>query len=490
MLSTADRIRTGALMLALLSTAGCGAGDGPTSPGDFSITVNATNVVVAAGHTERLSVYVTRIGGFDEPVTFAATPAGQGPLATFTSNGPDESFLDLTAPAALEPGPYAITVTATADGVAPQHVDIAINVLMGGPGAVAMGRVAAGDTHSCALTGAGAAFCWGSGADGQLGIDPAIQESAAPVAVQGGRLFTSLVLPAIGGVSCGIAADGAAYCWGRATFALFGETAVFAVHPVPTRVAPALHFRSFAVGLDHVCGIATDGVTYCWGTNSYGALGDGTVVSRPVPTAVAGGHVFTRITAGAWYTCGITAAGSAYCWGLGVNGTLGTGDGTVEALIPTAVAGAPAFDSIAGSGLVACGLTHAGAAWCWGRNAYGEVGDGTTAIRSVPTLVTGGLAFANLATGFEFACGITAAGTAYCWGENHSGALGDGSVIDRSRPSAVTGGLSFRTISAGTRHSCGVTTSDEVFCWGDNSGGMLGDGTTEARLAPTAVRWP
>src|ERR1700738_402116 len=89
--------------------------------------------------------------------------------------------------------------------------------------------------------------------------------------------------------------------------------------------------------------------------------------------------------------------------------------------------------------------------------------------------------------GQYFSCGLTGGRAAYCWGSNVSGRLGDGSTTDRLTPVAVTGSLGFASVSAGTGHSCGVTVAGAAYCWGWNYNFELGDGTTTNRSTPTAV---
>src|SRR5438309_2214393 len=116
---------------------------------------------------------------------------------------------------------------------------------------------------------------------------------------------------------------------------------------------------------------------------------------------------------------------------------------------------------------------------------------GTMFDRHLPTAVAGGLTFAALSAGDGASCGLTLTGAAYCWGFNSSGQLGDGTTTDRLTPTPVAGGLTFAAISAGnnnaTGHTCGVTASGAAYCWGSNFGGQLGDGTTTDRLIARAV---
>jgi len=127
-----------------------------------------------------------------------------------------------------------------------------------------------------------------------------------------------------------------------------------------------------------------------------------------------------------------------------------------------------------------CGLTSRGAAYCWGYNGSGGLGDGTTTTSGVngPQRVIGGLKFASIQGGSFFTCGLTASGAAYCWGENNSGQLGDGTTSNSLSPQAVIGGLKFVSISVGYYHTCGITSRGAAYCWGYNVQGQLGDGTT------------
>ncbi|UCF39803.1 MAG: hypothetical protein JSW43_08640, partial [Gemmatimonadota bacterium] len=134
-----------------------------------------------------------------------------------------------------------------------------------------------------------------------------------------------------------------------------------------------------------------------------------------------------------------------------------------------------------------CGLTVGGSAWCWGDNAFGQMGDGSTTFSNVPEPVAGGLTFRSLDAGGLFTCGVTTASDAYCWGSNTGGQLGDGTFNQSNAPSAVTGGYSFSAVSGGSIHACGVATDNVGYCWGYNGNGQLGDGTTNASTAPLGI---
>jgi alpha-tubulin suppressor-like RCC1 family protein len=302
--------------------------------------------------------------------------------------------------------------------------------------------------------------------------------------------------------TCGVTAAGIAACWGNNVLGGLGDgSATDQSSPVLVAGGPRLAMVTAAGGEqfepgDHVCGVTTAGAAYCWGLNSFGQLGDRTTAGpeqcmagipcSPTPVPVLGGLVFTMASANHLHTCAVTSQGAAYCWGFQRGGELGNGiAGTFP--IPVAVGGGVAFASVTAGHYHTCGLTTDGAAYCWGLNANGEIGDGSAYSQDVPVRVAGGLSFTELSAGYYHTCAVTATGAAYCWGFNGNGELGDGTMADRSTPALVSGGLSFSAVSAGTYHTCGLTAGGAAYCWGFNGNGELGDGTNTNRSTPAPV---
>ena len=205
-----------------------------------------------------------------------------------------------------------------------------------------------------------------------------------------------------------------------------------------------------------------------------------------------GGLAFTKIVAGGTHSCALTSDGAAYCWGLNSIGQLGDNSLTARSA-PVAVAGSLKFTNLTAGAGHTCGLTSDGSAYCWGSNGLGQLGDGTTTNRPAPVAVTGGLHFQMITAGgysVGQTCGVTLSGDAYCWGDNGFGQLGIGSGPSAPHPSPtlVAGGLKWTTLATGLgQHSCGVTTAGTTYCWGDNEYGSLGDGTTTRRDSPVQV---
>jgi alpha-tubulin suppressor-like RCC1 family protein len=173
-----------------------------------------------------------------------------------------------------------------------------------------------------------------------LDITGVVPRVPSPVAVPGGLQFKSL--SAGGLTTCGIATDDLTYCWGQ-TF--LGQTGTGLASPTqnlvttPTRVVTLEQFVQLALGVQHACALTADGRAFCWGNNNYGQLGATTTVicgnpaqntvladCSKTPIAVNTALRFTALTAGFFHTCGLVANGDVYCWGYNAYGQLGAGD--------------------------------------------------------------------------------------------------------------------------------------------------------------------
>ncbi len=300
-------------------------------------------------------------------------------------------------------------------------------------GGLTFTRLVAGTSHVCGLTSAGAAYCWGSNYFGEAGSGDTSEVHEFPVPVQGGIVFASL--SANFSHTCGLTAAGTAYCWGDNIYGDVGDGTT-TQRSTPTLVSGGIAFTSLTTGNSHTCGLTAAGTAYCWGADSSGQLGDGTTTQRLTPTALAGGLTFANLTSGFAFTCGATTAGDGYCWGLGQNGQLGNGTNP-NRNVPTLVAGGLSFANLVANEASACGLSTAGTAYCWGDNGGGELGNGSLTSSATPTLTTGGIVFASIAGGTAHTCALTAGGAAYCWGANQYGNIGDGTKTNRTAPTAV-----------------------------------------------------
>ena len=304
--------------------------------------------------------------------------------------------------------------------------------------------VSAGWAHTCAVLADGTAACWGGNQVGQLG--------------NGGQALAGC-------------ADGFAVCSNG-----------------PVAVSGTTTWTRLVGGLLYTCGLDAAGAARCWGAGRHGQLGDGNQSSSNVPTTVSGALVFSTLAAamGGDLACGLSA-GALYCWGTGYEGQPGTGGVTQLALVPYRVAPTQTFTALAVGAVHACALDGAGAAFCWGDNGVGQVGDGTLVDRSLPAAALGGRSYTQIVAGLEHTCALDAAGVAYCWGAASRIGRSTTSATERATPTAVDGTQRFVQIAAGGSHTCGLDNSGQTWCWGDNSRAQFGDGTTVSSLVPVRI---
>lgn len=343
-------------------------------------------------------------------------------------------------------------------------------------------QAVAGASHSCGVTVPSYDYCWGANDAAQLG-EGTTQQRLSPAPVIGGGYPQ---LSAAGQVSCGLSPRFFGGCWGSNSSGQYGiGTTSQAFWPQPLAEG-TFYLLQLGTGGLHTCGVTRGQVAYCWGSNTYGQLGDSSTTQQLSPVPVSGGLAFVQVSAGTSHTCGVTTANVAYCWGSDSSGQLGDG-GTQDRLTPAPVRGGLSFVQVSAGDGYTCGVATDSTAYCWGSNAGGELGEGSTQERLQPTPVAGGLRFGSVSAGWGHTCGVTGGGVAYCWGDNTYGQLGDGSTSPSLQPTPVTGGLTFVQVSAGLTHTCGVATDGVAYCWGRNDRGQLGNGTTDQKLVPTAV---
>jgi alpha-tubulin suppressor-like RCC1 family protein len=346
--------------------------------------------------------------------------------------------------------------------------------------------ITAGEDVACVATNvAGRAQCWGMGDAGQLGFSPdtvcfaddpliagSIGCAIAPHVVSRDLHLTSI--SAGDSLTCALAVDGAAWCWGDNRLGQLGTGGTS--RDGPQRVtAPGAAFTQVSAGGRHACGIAA-GVTYCWGEDSLGQLGDARRINSTTPIPVASDESFTTVTTGLRHSCAVNVDGNAYCWGNNETGQLGTGavGGSVE--VPVPVMGGHMYTAVAAGDSSTCALRTDGAVLCWGSNAHGQLGRSSAGGSSgTPVPVPGGPVFSAVSVGAGHACAIDVAGAAYCWGRNTYGQLGAPGAAPWASPRPVDGGIAFASIASGARHTCGSTAAGTVHCWGSNVFGALGN---------------
>ncbi len=289
--------------------------------------------------------------------------------------------------------------------------------------ASAVAAIVAGGHHTCVLLLSGGVHCWGLNDNGQLGTN-STTNSPVPVEVSG--LDSGAARLAAGrSHTCVALEDGAVSCWGD------GSNGQLANGSFADRWSPVTVFdlggaaSEVAAGGHHTCALLA-GRVQCWGTNGSGQLGDGSLVSSATPVWVGSSTPpVTAIAAGSNHTCALSELGTIECWGSNSYGQLG--NNTLDAQpTPTNVYGLMAAIDVAAGGYHTCATLGTGAVRCWGYNTYGQLGNSSTAHSSVPVSVSGLTnGVISVALGAYHTCAVKTAERLQCWGSNLYGQLGN-----------------------------------------------------------------
>ncbi len=346
-------------------------------------------------------------------------------------------------------------------------------------------KISAGSQHTCALTVQGEIRCWGDNFRGQLGIGSYFSQNS-PVSVQIAN--GNLDVATGNSHTCAVTKSNTVACWGLNTDGQFGNGLLDnSWLPIDNGLTDV---TKITAGGFHTCALTIGGGVKCWGANNKGQLGNGTTARSASPVDVQGLTSGVRaIAAGYMHTCALTTQGAIKCWGDNAQGQIGNGS-TTNQLTPTDPQGLSAeYSAIAVGEFHSCALARTGIIRCWGNNSGGQIGDMTTDGRVAPTdvrqLSEGAIA---ITAGGGHTCAITTNDAIKCWGFGNYGQIGNGTLNMHMFPAAVTGLTnSMASMAAGAYHTCAVTFAGAVKCWGQNNTGQLGDASNVTRTTPVDV---
>ena len=262
-----------------------------------------------------------------------------------------------------------------------------------------------------------------------------------------------------------------------------------------------------STGTETSCARLLNGQINCWGRNDAGQVGNGsfglitqcgdTNADCFAPNPTVGINNAVALATGAWDGCAVLSDGSLQCWGNNASGQIGAGS-TPACYAPTPIPGIDGSNdtsfavSVAAAGDHTCVLMHDGSIQCFGLVNLSQLDGGVIETSDTPILAQPPMTASFVATGDSFTCFLTTEGSVRCWGANDRGQLGDGSFTDSSSP--VTVKLPAATVVAKliakSSTACALTNDGRVFCWGANDFGQLGIGTTVDSAIPVELASP
>lgn len=348
--------------------------------------------------------------------------------------------------------------------------------------------------HTCARRQDGAVMCFGNGSGGRLGNGLSTHQSAP---VQAGAAANWKHIVAGGAHTCGIKDSDNLWCFGTNNFGQLGLGHTDS-QTLPSYLSLETTWKEVALGDNHTCAVKMDGTLHCFGRNNVGQLGTGsanTTELLPVPVSVdpmaaVPDADWQHVAAGRDNTCAQKASGQLYCWGQNSNlqvSKAGGGTQPTPYLVETAMGAADTDWQSFTTGFASCAIKTDGALWCWGRNAEGELGDGTTTQTAVPKQVLPGTTWKVVRAGFMHVCGIQSSGALWCWGRNQSTQIEAGSAGRQLSPLQIGVDTDWADIAPGQPHTCAIKQDGRVYCWGARVFGQTGDASFGHATVPTQV---
>ena len=270
-------------------------------------------------------------------------------------------------------------------------------------------------------------------------------------------------------------------------------------HTSPLQVGSLTDWAQTATGQAHTIATKTDGTLWSWGYNSTGQLGQGNTTQLDSPNQVGsltnwGSDVGPTGDGNAQISCTqysshmIKNDGTLWSMGSGSQGQNGTNNNTIYSS-PVQVGSLTNWKELSNGGgkYFIHSIKTDGTLWGWGQQSSGELGDGSTTVRSSPVQIGSGTTWTNVADGADHTVVVKEDGTLWAVGNNAAGELGDGSTTSRSSLVQIGSLTNWKFVAAGDNCSLAVKTDGTLWSWGHGGGGRLGDGSTTNKSSPVQI---
>ena len=483
----------------------------PSAPRDVvASTSNALAVVSWSTPTSAGSSPITNYVASDQQGASCTDVVGTGPVNTCTINGltNGQSYVfSVSATNAAGTSPLSSSSTSVNPGRVPAppiHVtgvsgDQSITVnwqppLADGGSAITSYTASDGPTHTCHLvvTDTDPDSCTianlTNGDSYRFSVTSSSAAGTSRPSVRSARVLVATNTPARlvsagNNFACALLVGGSVKCWGNNTYGQLGNGTLLS-SATQVQVRGVSGATQISTGIDSACAVVARGAVKCWGANTFSQLGNGSTGNETTAVTVSGLTGVRQLTSGFHFRCALIVGGTAKCWGYNDNGQLGNGTFLTEKT-PVAVTNLRGATSIEVDEDHTCAILANGTAMCWGANSYGQLGDGTTTVSRVPVIVQGLSAASAIGVGFSNTCALLRTGSVECWGYNGDGELGNASTTGSTAPVVVTGISGATSLAVGNFNSCAKLASGMVSCWGLNSASALSANTTTA-AAPAA----
>ena len=227
----------------------------------------------------------------------------------------------------------------------------------------------------------GALWACGKNDHGQLG-DGTTTDRNSPVQVGTDTKWVSVAGGALHTVA--LKSDGTLWAWGMKDYGQLGDGTTVDKN-APVQVGTDTKWVSLSKGTQYTLALKSDGTLWAWGRNDYGQLGDGTTVDRHTPVQIGTDTKWASIASGRLHNIALKSDGTLWTWGWDIWEQLGNGPGRNDVNVPTRIGTDNQWTQVGAGDDHSLALKSNGTLWAWGRNDYGQLGNGTTTMSDVPT---------------------------------------------------------------------------------------------------------
>lgn len=345
-------------------------------------------------------------------------------------------------------------------------------------------KISAGFNHTAAVKTDGTLWTWGLNTSGQLG-DNSTTNKLSPVQI--GASSDWYYVTTGDYYTLAIKTDGTLWGWGTQPYGELGNNSTTNTSS-PIQIGTGSNWSKVEGGNNHVFAIKTDGTLWSWGFNGNGELGQGSTISRSLPVQI-GTDTWSSISAGSNHGFAIKNDNTLWGWGRGTFGELGDNT-TTNKSSPVQIGSS--YSVVSAGGYYTLAVKTDGTLWSWGYNNNYQLGDGTTTTQSSPVQIGTGFAtvFASMDDGglsYGTSLGIKSNGTLWAWGKNAFGQHGDGTTTNKSSPVQTGSDTNWSVTSQGLAHAVALKTNGELWSWGLNNTGQVGDNTIINRSSPVQI---
>lgn len=329
-------------------------------------------------------------------------------------------------------------------------------------------------------------YAWGDNLVGQLGVNDITRKSSPVQEITTGNNWCSVDLGLCH--TLGLKTNNTLWTWGRNFHGQLGHSAIQNRSSPIQECSLSTNWCMVKGGGSGSAALKSGGTAWLWGRNTYGHIGDNSVVCASSPVQeITSSTNWCMITLGNYHAAALKTTGQLWAWGYNGLGQLGynsIADTSSPVQEMTSSTNWCLVMSNGGNSVIA--LKTTGQFWAWGDNGCGQLGHNLIACTSSPVQeITSSTDWCTAAGGNPHTIAIKTNGTVWAWGSNCCGQLGHNSIACTSSPvQEITSSTNWCNVSTGNRLTAAINTTGQLWLWGNGLLGGLGNNSAVQASSP------